>query len=95
MVQWLGLHTPNAGVLGSTPDQGTRSHTLQLRARRPQLKDVITKCSSSQNIVPRSLEVPETCTGVHKIKTIFKNYFHNNIKTLTTLFTMLIFAHMV
>lgn len=59
------------------------------------LKDVITKCSSSQNIVPRSLEVPETCTGVHKIKTIFKNYFHNNIKILTTLFTMLIFTHMV
>ena len=43
MVQWLGLRTPNAEVLGSIPDQGTRSHTLQLRARRPQLKDVITK----------------------------------------------------
>ena len=41
MVQWLGLRTPNAGVPGSIPDQGTRSHMLQLRARRPQLKDVI------------------------------------------------------
>ena len=25
VVQWLRLHTPNAGGLGSIPDQGTRS----------------------------------------------------------------------
>lgn len=59
------------------------------------LKDVITKCNSSQNMVPRPLEVPETCTGVHKIKTIFKNYFHNNIRTLIALFAVLTFACMV
>ena len=39
MVQWLRLHAPNAGGLGSIPGQGTRSCTLQLRARMPQLKD--------------------------------------------------------
>ena len=26
VVQWLKLHTPNAGGLGSIPGQGTRSH---------------------------------------------------------------------
>ena len=30
MAQWLRLHVPNAGDLGSIPGQGTRSHTLQL-----------------------------------------------------------------
>ena len=25
-VQWLGLHAPNAGGLGSIPGRGTRSH---------------------------------------------------------------------
>ena len=29
MVQWLSVHAPNAGGLGSVPGQGTRSHTLQ------------------------------------------------------------------
>ena len=31
MVQWLRLWAPNAGGLGSIPDQETRSHTPQLR----------------------------------------------------------------
>ena len=31
VVQWLRLHAPNAGGLGSIPGQGTRSHMLQLR----------------------------------------------------------------
>ncbi|TEA34796.1 hypothetical protein DBR06_SOUSAS11910019, partial [Sousa chinensis] len=31
VVQWLGLHAPNAGGLGSIPGQGTRSHMPQLR----------------------------------------------------------------
>ena len=26
VVQWVRLHTPNAGGLGSIPGQGTRSH---------------------------------------------------------------------
>ena len=30
-VQWLRLCAPNAGGLGSIPDQGTRPHMLQLR----------------------------------------------------------------
>ena len=38
MVQWLRRPTPNAGALGSIPDQGTRSHMLQLRVSMPQLK---------------------------------------------------------
>ena len=31
VVQWLRLCTPNAGGLGSIPDQGIRPHMLQLR----------------------------------------------------------------
>ena len=31
VVQWLRLHTPNAGGLSSIPGQGTRSHMPQLR----------------------------------------------------------------
>ena len=30
-IQWLSLHAPNAGGLGSVPGQGTRSHMPQLR----------------------------------------------------------------
>ncbi|TEA36668.1 hypothetical protein DBR06_SOUSAS310070, partial [Sousa chinensis] len=38
VVQWLRLHTPNAGGPGSIPGQGTRSHMLQLRVHMLQLK---------------------------------------------------------
>ena len=38
VVQWLRLHAPNAGGLGSNPSQETRSHILQLRVCRPQLR---------------------------------------------------------
>ena len=31
MVQWLRLHSPNAGGQGSIPHQGTRSHTPQVK----------------------------------------------------------------
>ena len=33
VVQWLRLHTPNAGGLGSIPAQGTRAHRTQLRSK--------------------------------------------------------------
>ena len=38
VVQWLKLFTPNTGVLGLIPGQGTRSHILPLRRHMPQLK---------------------------------------------------------
>ena len=31
LVQWLRLRAPNAGIPGSIPGQGTRSHMLQLK----------------------------------------------------------------
>ena len=31
MIQWLRLHSLNAGGWGSIPSQGTRSHLLQLK----------------------------------------------------------------
>ena len=39
-VQWLRISAPNAGDLGSIPDQGTRSHMPQLTVHvLLQLKD--------------------------------------------------------
>ncbi|TEA32400.1 hypothetical protein DBR06_SOUSAS4710025, partial [Sousa chinensis] len=38
VVQWLRLHTPNAGGPGSIPGRRTRSHMLQLRVHMPQVK---------------------------------------------------------
>ena len=38
VVQWLRLHAPNAGGLGSIPGQGTRSCMPQLRVHMPQLR---------------------------------------------------------
>ena len=35
VVQWLQLHAPNAGGLGSIPGQGTRSRMPQLRVCMP------------------------------------------------------------
>ena len=35
VVQWLRLHAPNAGGLGSIPGQGTRSRMPQLRVCMP------------------------------------------------------------
>ena len=46
MVQWLRLHTPGVGVLGSIPGQGTRSHMLQLRPGMA-LKSKWKKCEKS------------------------------------------------
>ena len=34
VVQWLRLPAPNAGVLGSLPGQGTRSHVRQLKVQQ-------------------------------------------------------------
>ena len=48
VVQWLRLHVPNAGVLGSIPGQGTISHMLQLRVRMPQLRLQI-PCASTKS----------------------------------------------
>ena len=38
VVPWLRHRAPNAGGPGLIPGQGTRSHTLQVRIRMPQLK---------------------------------------------------------
>ena len=38
MVQWLRLHGPDAGGLGSIPGQGARSHMPQLRVCKLHLK---------------------------------------------------------
>ena len=42
VLQWLRLRAPIAGGLGSIPDQGTRSHMLQLKIPRAATK---TQCS--------------------------------------------------
>ena len=39
----LRLHAPIAGGLGSIPDQGTRSHMLQLKVLMPLLRPITVK----------------------------------------------------
>ena len=43
LVQWLRLHAPNAGGPGLIPDQGSRSHMLQLRSGTVKLKTTTVK----------------------------------------------------
>ena len=52
LVQWLRLHTPNAGGPGSIPGQGTRSHMLQLNIPYTEMKIPLaaTKTQHSQII---------------------------------------------
>ena len=38
VVQWLKLHSPNAGGPGSIPGQGIRSHMEELRVHMLQLR---------------------------------------------------------
>ena len=40
VVQWLRLHAPNSGGLGSVPDRGTRSHMPQLKILHAANKDL-------------------------------------------------------
>ena len=47
MVQWLGLHAPNAGGPGSIPGQETGSHMPKQRLKIPQAE---TKTQHSQKI---------------------------------------------
>ena len=39
VVQWLRLHTPNAGGPSLIPDQGPRSHMQQLKSSHVEIKD--------------------------------------------------------
>ena len=50
VVQWLGLHVPNAGGLGLITGQEARSHTLHLRVCKLQQKilNATTKIQHSQ-----------------------------------------------
>ena len=51
-VQWLRLHTPNAGSLGLIPGQGTRSHMPQLKIPNALSKIDNSKCQVTK--IPRS-----------------------------------------
>ena len=48
VVQWLRLHTPNAGDPGSIPGQGTRCHMPQLSIYMPQIKVLHTTTGLAQ-----------------------------------------------
>ena len=58
-VQWLWLHTPNGGDLGSTPGQGTRSHVTTKRPRAT----TKTQCSQiNEEINEKAGNIPEIAT---------------------------------
>ena len=54
MVQWLRFFTPNTGVLGLIPGQGTRPHILPLRLHMPQLK-------KKKKMLDAAIKVPVCC----------------------------------
>ena len=64
MVQWLGLHTPNASGPGSILGQGSRSHMSQLRPGAAKLNKYQKK---PYNEVP-----PHTDQNGHHQKYIYK-----------------------
>ena len=47
MIQWLRLHAAKAGGLGLIPDQGSRSHILQLKKKK-KILHATTKTQFSQ-----------------------------------------------
>ena len=62
VVQWLRLHTPNAGWPGSIPGQGTRLHILQLKIPHAATEGP-THCSEDQR--PCMLQL--RCSTARKI----------------------------
>ena len=51
MVQWLRLHTPNAGGLGLILGQGIRSHVLQLRPGIAKQINILKNISSYYRLI--------------------------------------------
>ena len=55
MTQWLRLHAPHAGRLGSIPGQGTRSRKLQLNSPHATTKSARTRpgadCGSDHELL--------------------------------------------
>ena len=73
MPQWLRLHAPKAGGLGSIPGQGNRSHILQLRPCAAKinknkyfLKNLgfTEKVRASENL---KISLTYNCSGTHYI----------------------------
>ena len=65
MVQWLRLHAPNAGGLGSTPGQETRCHRLQLRVYMPRLKIPRTAANNPCTTTETQHSQTHTCIHTH------------------------------
>ena len=68
MVQWLGLHTPNAGDLGLIPGWGTRSHMLQLSNQINKIRN--TKKQNLKIELPYDLAIP--LLGIYLEKTLIQ-----------------------
>ena len=85
VVQWLRLHTPNAGAWGSIPGQGTRSHMWQLRpaaAAAKSLQLCPTLCDPTDSSPPGS-PVPSVAKKKKKelkefLSKILGGYFRRN-----------------
>ena len=63
VVQWLRLHAPNAGGLGSIPGQGTRSHMLQLGSRTTCKRSLSTATNSRHAALKTQYSLNMTGTG--------------------------------
>ena len=60
LVQWLGPRAPNTGGMGSIPDQGTRSHVLQL-SLHASTKDPVYKKKKEGDFLSDSVVKESAC----------------------------------
>ena len=60
MVQWLRVHAPNAGGLGSVPGQGSRARMLQLRPGAAKKKKQNHKSLRTIKVRDQNLEIKHT-----------------------------------
>ena len=103
VIQWLRICAPNAGVAGSIPSQGTRSHMLQLstRAATPDpcaLEPVSCNEHPTQPKLNKqiNLRCMKICKKVHctfpLFLTLFLLFVNNSESILWTIIVLFIFT---
>ena len=76
VVQWLGLHTPNAGDLSSIPGWGTRSHMLQLSNQINKIRNIKKTKPKNRATIWSSNPTPGHISGENSNS---KKYVHSSV----------------
>ena len=92
VVQWLRLHTPNAGDPGSIPGQGTRCHMSQLSIYMPQIKVLHTTTGLAQPTENNNnnKNTKTAKNSKHSTKVLLKKRCPQTIATDTIVFHLLL-----